>query len=77
MNLERRIALPISYNKSWKLLIDKKMNRTDLKDASSISFNMLAKIGKNECVSMGSLLKICVTLDFNVEDIVDVIPNRD
>ena len=35
--------MPISYDKLWKLLIDKKMNRTDLKDASGISFNVLAK----------------------------------
>ena len=47
--------MPISYDKLWKLLIDKKMNRTDLKDASGISFNVLAKMGKNEFVSMESL----------------------
>ena len=44
--------MPISYDKLWKLLIDKKMNRTDLKDASGISFNVLAKMGKNEFVSI-------------------------
>ena len=38
--------MPISYDKLWKLLIDKKMNRTDLKDASGISFNVLAKTEK-------------------------------
>ena len=54
--------MPISYDKLWKLLIDKKMNRTDLKDASGISFNVLAKMGKNEFVSMESLHKICLTL---------------
>lgn len=48
--------MPISYDKLWKLLIDKKMNRTDLKDASGISFNVLAKMGKNEFVSMESLI---------------------
>ena len=53
--------MPISYDKLWKLLIDKKMNRTDLKDASGISFNVLAKMGKNEFVSMESLHKICLT----------------
>lgn len=40
--------MPISYDKLWKLLIDKKMNRTDLKDASGISFNVLAKMGKTK-----------------------------
>ncbi len=69
--------MPISYDKLWKLLIDKKMNRTDLKDASGISFNVLAKMGKNEFVSMESLLKICVALDCNIGDIVDVMPDQD
>lgn len=69
--------MPISYDKLWKLLIDKKMNRTDLKDASGISFNVLAKMGKNEFVSMESLLKICIALDCNIGDIVDVMPDRD
>ena len=69
--------MPISYDKLWKLLIDKKMNRTDLKDASGISFNVLAKMGKNEFVSMESLMKICVALDCNIGDIVDVMPDKD
>ena len=69
--------MTISYDKLWKLLIDKKMNRTDLKDASGISFNVLAKMGKNEFVSMESLLKICVALDCNIGDIVDVMPDQD
>ena len=45
----------ISYDKLWKLLIDKKMNRTDLKDASVFSFNVLSKMGKYEAISMESL----------------------
>ena len=61
----------VSYNRLWKLLIDKKMNRTELKDASGISFNVLAKMGRNEFVSMESLMKICATLNCNVGDIVD------
>ena len=60
--------MSISYDKLWKLLIDKKMNRTELKDASGISFNVL---GKNESVSMESLMKICATLNCNIGDIVD------
>ena len=65
--------MPISYDKLWKLLIDKKMNRTDLKDASGISFNVLAKIGKNEYISMESLYKICSALDCDICDIVEFI----
>ena len=77
LNLERRIAMPISYDKLWKLLIDKKMNRTDLKDASGISFNVLAKMGKNEFVSMESLHKICLTLKCDVGDIMEFIDEGD
>lgn len=49
--------MPISYDKLWKLLIDKKMNRTELKDASGISFNVLAKMGRNEFISMEAYTK--------------------
>ena len=63
--------MPISYDKLWKLLIDKKMNRTDLKEASGISFNVLAKMGKNEFVSMESLHKICSTLKCGIEEIME------
>ena len=73
LNLERRIAIPISYDKLWKLLIDKKMNRTDLKGASGISFNVLAKMGKNEAISMESLYKICAALGCGIGDIVEFI----
>lgn len=54
--------MSVSYDKLWKLLIDKKMNRTELKDAAGISFNVLAKMGKNEFISMESLYKICFFL---------------
>jgi len=64
--------MAISYDKLWKLLIDKKMNRTDLKEAAGISFNVLAKMGKDETVSMDSLLKICKTLDCDISDIMEV-----
>ena len=63
--------MPISYDKLWKLLIDKKMNRTSLKDASGISFNVLAKMWKNEAVSMESLYKICAALGCSIGDIVE------
>ena len=57
--------MSVSYDKLWKLLIDKKMNRTELKDAAGISFNVLAKLGRNEFVSMESLQRICQTLSCN------------
>ena len=65
--------MPVSYDKLWKMLIDRKMNRTDLKDAAGISFNVLAKMGRNEYVSMDSLEKICCALDCNIGEIIDII----
>jgi len=65
--------VPISYNKLWKILIDKKMNRTDLKDAAGIGTTTLSKLGKDQFVSMEVLVKICDTLDCNIGDIVDYV----
>ena len=60
-----------SYDRLWKTLIDKKMNRTDLKNAAGISFNILAKLGRNEFVSMDSIYKICVALNCRIEDVME------
>ena len=68
---ERRITMPVSHDKLWKLLIDKKMNRTELKEAAGISFNVLAKMGKSEFISMESLYKICHTLDCDIGDVIE------
>jgi len=68
--------MSVSYDKLWKLLIDKKMNRTDLKNAAGISFNVLAKMGKGEAVSMESMLKVCKALDCDISDVMEVISNK-
>lgn len=64
--------MAVSYDKLWKLLIDRKMNRTDLKRASGVSFNVLAKMSRGETVSMESILKICCTLNCDIGDIVEI-----
>ena len=64
--------MAICYDRLWKLLIDKKMNRTELKEASGISFNVLARLGKNEPVSFETIEKICFTLNCNIEDVVEI-----
>ena len=64
--------MTISYDKLWKLLIDKKMNKTDLKESAGISFNVLAKMGKGETISMDSLLKICKTLNCDIYNIIEI-----
>ena len=70
--LARRHNMSVSYDKLWKLLIDKKMNRTALKEASGISFNVLAKMGKDEAVSMESILKVCKALDCDIADVMEI-----
>ena len=65
--------MAISYNKLWKLLIDKGMTKTQMRLQADISTTTRAKLGKNETVSMDVLLKICKLLDCNVGDIMDVI----
>lgn len=68
--------MPVSYDKLWKMLIDRKMNRTELKDAAGISFNVLAKMGRNEFVSMESLYKICVALNCGIDDVMEFTSNE-
>lgn len=64
--------MAISYDRLWKLLIDRKMNRTELKEASGISFNVLARMGKDEPISFESIEKICFTLGCDIGDIVEI-----
>ena len=60
-----------NYNKLWKLLIDKGMTKTDLRVQTGMSTSTLAKLSKNENVSMEVILGICKVLKCNVGDIVD------
>lgn len=66
--------LPLSYNRLWKLLIDKNLKKTDLKQLASLSPNTLAKLGKNEVVDMQSLIKICESLQCDLSDIIEYTP---
>lgn len=63
--------MSISYNKLWKLLIDKNMTKTDLRLQADIATSTLAKLSKNEQVSMEVLLKICNSLNCGLDDIVE------
>ena len=64
--------MAVSYNKLWKLLIDKGMTKTELRLATDMSTTTLARLGKNETVSMDVMLRICKVLDCKFDDIVDV-----
>jgi DNA-binding Xre family transcriptional regulator len=67
--------MAISYNKLWKLLIDKKMSKADLRRAAGIAPNTMTKLRRDEEVSMAVLIKICTALNANIGDIVDLTPD--
>lgn len=61
-----------SYNRLWKLLIDKRMTKTDMRKVAGISTNILAKMGKDEPVAMDTLAKIATALECGLDDIVEI-----
>ena len=63
----------VSYTKLWKLLIDKGIKKMDLLEAIEISLNTLAKLGRNEDVSMDVLKRICTYLQCDIGDIRETI----
>ncbi|SKA98589.1 DNA-binding transcriptional regulator, XRE family [Caloramator quimbayensis] len=65
--------MALSYNKLWKLLIDKNMNKVALRDQTGIGPSTLSKLTRNKRVSMEVLEKICKELDCNIGDIVDYV----
>ncbi len=65
--------MKVSYNKLWKLLIDKKMKKYQLREMAAISSNSIAKLGKDEPVSMEVLMKICIALSCNIQDICEFV----
>lgn len=67
----------VSYNKLWKLLIDKKMTRTDMKNRSRISTASLAKLGKGENITTAILVKICEALDCDITEIMELVDELD
>ncbi len=68
--------MAVSYKKLWILLIEKDMKKTDLRIQSGISTGALAKLGRNENVNTEVLAKICKTLDCNIDDIMEFIPEE-
>lgn len=65
--------MAVKYIKLWKLLLDKKLKRTDLIPIAGISANVLARLGKDEYVALESLEKICVALGCDIGDIVEIV----
>ena len=66
--------MAISYNKLWKLLVDKKMSKADLRKAAGIAPNTMTRLRRDEEVTLAVLNKICSTLDVNIGDIMEFLP---
>lgn len=66
--------MAVSYNKLWKMLIDRGMNKTQLCQNAKISTNAMAKLGRNEDVRVEVLTKICVELGCSLDDIMEIVP---
>ena len=63
--------MELSYNKLWKKLIDKNINKTKLCEMAEISTNAMAKLGRNEPVQLETLIKICKVLKRKIDDIME------
>ena len=68
--------MAVSYDKLWKKLIDKKMTKNALRVQVEMSSSTMAKMSKNETVSMDVMLRICKVLQCNIGDIMDLIPEE-
>ncbi len=64
--------MKVNYDKLWKKLIDEKMNRKELISRAQISSNVVAKMGKEEPVSMESIGKICALFKCSVDEILTI-----
>lgn len=69
--------MAISYNKLWKMLIDKNMTKTQLRKRAGLTTNVIAKMGKGQSVQIESLYKICEVLGCGLDDISEIIPEQD
>lgn len=65
--------MSVSYIRLWKLLLDRRMKKTDLKIIAGLSNNTVAKLSKDEYISMESLERICNGLNCSIEDVVEFI----
>jgi len=68
--------MAVDYSKLWKLLIDRKMNKSQLRKAANISTNAVAKLSKNQTVSLDTLEKICSALGCRIDDIMEFVQPR-
>lgn len=68
--------MAVSYDRLWKLLIDRKMNKTQLCEKAKISTNAMAKLGRNEDVRVEVLTRICLELGCSMDEIMEILPDN-
>lgn len=65
--------MAISYKPLWHLLVEKEMNKEDLKKAANITSNIVSRMSKNAYVNLDSIEKICLAMDCKIEDVVEIV----
>lgn len=65
--------MAVSYNKLWKILIDKRMKKIEMQRLSGISGNVLSRLNRDEYVSMESIEKICTLLQCDIGDVMEIV----
>ena len=68
--------MAVSYNRLFKLMIDKKMRKKDLCELAGVSTSTMSKMGRDEIVSLEVIDRICQKLNCNVEDVLEILPNN-
>lgn len=63
----------VSYKKLWKLIIDKDLKKSDVRQAANVSASTFSKMGKNEYVALDVLVRLCVALDCDLDDIIEIV----
>ena len=68
--------MQVNYDKLWKLMIDKKINKTQLSEKAGITTNAMAKLGRDEDVRVEVLIRICACLGCTMDDIMEILPEN-
>ena len=68
--------MAISYNKLWKILVDRKMSKADLRRAAGVAPNTMTRLRRDEEVTLTVLHKICAALNVNIGDIMEFLPEE-
>lgn len=74
---KEKTQIRFSYNKLWKLLIDKGWTKSELRKKAGISSSTIAKLGKGENVTTDILIKICIALNRRIEAIIEIVDKNE